>query len=155
MSESLRPHELCNPVRFLCPWNSPGKNTGVGCHFLFQRPKLLKYPQNWSPRCYSSLTLIALSQQNHQSKPFKTFWSMSCHYFCQNLFTLPILLRINAKALTMIQKVLCSLISPTCSVQPHELPSYSPNMESMPLPQDLCIHYYLSLNCFSPKYLQC
>ena len=24
------------PVRFLCPWNSPGKNTGVGCHALLQ-----------------------------------------------------------------------------------------------------------------------
>jgi len=22
--------------RFLCPWDSPGKNTGVGCHFLLQ-----------------------------------------------------------------------------------------------------------------------
>ena len=22
------------PTRLLCPWNSPGKNTGVGCHFL-------------------------------------------------------------------------------------------------------------------------
>ena len=27
---------LCIPARFLCPWNSPGKNTGVGCHFLLQ-----------------------------------------------------------------------------------------------------------------------
>ena len=25
----------CRPNR-LCPWNSPGKNTGVGCHFLPQ-----------------------------------------------------------------------------------------------------------------------
>ena len=24
------------PARFLCPWDSPGKNTGVGCHFLLQ-----------------------------------------------------------------------------------------------------------------------
>ena len=24
------------PTRFPCPWNSPGKNTGVGCHFLLQ-----------------------------------------------------------------------------------------------------------------------
>ena len=24
------------PARFLCSWNLPGKNTGVGCHFLFQ-----------------------------------------------------------------------------------------------------------------------
>ena len=22
--------------RLLCPWDSPGKNTGVGCHFLLQ-----------------------------------------------------------------------------------------------------------------------
>ena len=24
------------PARVLCPWDSPGKNTGVGCHFLLQ-----------------------------------------------------------------------------------------------------------------------
>ena len=24
------------PVRLLCPWSFPGKNTGVGCHFLLQ-----------------------------------------------------------------------------------------------------------------------
>ena len=31
---------LCDPwtvvLRLLCPWNSPGKNTGVGGHFLLQ-----------------------------------------------------------------------------------------------------------------------
>ena len=26
----------CSPNRLLCSWNSPGKNTGVGCHFLLQ-----------------------------------------------------------------------------------------------------------------------
>ena len=31
MSNSLRPHGL-QPARLLCPWDSPGKNTGVGCH---------------------------------------------------------------------------------------------------------------------------
>ena len=31
----LRIHELL-PARLLCPWNFPGKNTGVGCHFLLQ-----------------------------------------------------------------------------------------------------------------------
>ena len=35
MSDSLRPHGLW-PTRLLCPWNFPGKNTGVGCHFLLQ-----------------------------------------------------------------------------------------------------------------------
>ena len=24
------------PVKFLCPWDSPGKNTGMGCHALLQ-----------------------------------------------------------------------------------------------------------------------
>ena len=24
------------PASFLCPWGSPGKNTGMGCHFLLQ-----------------------------------------------------------------------------------------------------------------------
>ena len=33
MSSSLQPHGLY-PSRLLCPWNSPGKNTGVSCPFL-------------------------------------------------------------------------------------------------------------------------
>ena len=32
----------CSPARFLCPWNFPGKNTGVGCHFLLQRILLIQ-----------------------------------------------------------------------------------------------------------------
>ena len=35
VSNSLWPHGLW-PTRLLCPWNSPGKNIGVGCHSLFQ-----------------------------------------------------------------------------------------------------------------------
>ena len=31
----LRPHGL-QPTRFCGPWNFPGKNIGVGCHFLLQ-----------------------------------------------------------------------------------------------------------------------
>ena len=30
VSDSLRPHGL-QPTRLFCPWNFPGKNTGVGC----------------------------------------------------------------------------------------------------------------------------
>ena len=33
--DSLQPHGLW-PARLLCPWDSPGKKTGVGCHFLLQ-----------------------------------------------------------------------------------------------------------------------
>ena len=33
MSDSVRPHRQ-QPTRLPRPWDSPGKNTGVGCHFL-------------------------------------------------------------------------------------------------------------------------
>ena len=36
MSDSLQPHGLW-PTRLLHPWDFPGKNTGVGCHFLLQK----------------------------------------------------------------------------------------------------------------------
>ena len=32
---TLRPHRQ-QPTRLPRPWDSPGKNTGVGCHFLLQ-----------------------------------------------------------------------------------------------------------------------
>ena len=35
MSDSVQPHRW-QPTRLHCPWDSPGKNTGVGCHFLLQ-----------------------------------------------------------------------------------------------------------------------
>ena len=36
VSDSLRPLD-CSPPGSSCPWNFPGKNTGVRCHFLLQR----------------------------------------------------------------------------------------------------------------------
>ena len=60
MSDSVRPHEL-QPTRLPRPWDSPGKNTGMGCHFLLQCMKVkresevaelcptLRDPMNCSP----------------------------------------------------------------------------------------------------------
>ena len=39
MSVSVRPHRR-QPTRLPHPWDSPGKNTGVGCHFLLQCMKV-------------------------------------------------------------------------------------------------------------------
>ena len=62
----MRPHRR-EPTRLPHPWNSPGKNTGVGCHFLLQCMKvkseakplsgvqLLATP--WTAACQASLTL--------------------------------------------------------------------------------------------------
>ena len=45
-SDSLWPHEVL-PARLLCPWDSPGKHTGVGCHFLLLG---IFPPQGLNPR---------------------------------------------------------------------------------------------------------
>ena len=39
MSNSVRPHRR-QPTGLPRPWDSPGKNTGVGCHFLLQCMKV-------------------------------------------------------------------------------------------------------------------
>ena len=39
MSDSVRPQGR-QPTRLPRPWDSPGKNTGVGCHFLLQCMKV-------------------------------------------------------------------------------------------------------------------
>ena len=36
VSDSERPHRL-QPTRLLCPWDFPGKSTGVGCHCLLRK----------------------------------------------------------------------------------------------------------------------
>ena len=39
VSNSVRPHRR-QPTRLPRPWDSPGKNTGLGCHFLLQCMKV-------------------------------------------------------------------------------------------------------------------
>ena len=60
MSDSVPPHRR-QPTRLPRPWDSPGKNTGVGCHFLLQCRKVKSEsevahpcltpsdPMDWSP----------------------------------------------------------------------------------------------------------
>ena len=56
---------LCDPIdeatRLLCPWDSPGKNTGVGCHFLLQCMKVKKW--KWSR------SVLSNSLQPHGRQP--------------------------------------------------------------------------------------
>ena len=50
VSNSMRPHRR-QPARLPRPWDSPGKNTGVGCHFLLQCMKVKsesEVAQSWS-----------------------------------------------------------------------------------------------------------
>ena len=50
MSNSLQPHGLW-PSRLFCPWNSPEKNTRVGCHALLQGIFLTEGSNSGLPCC--------------------------------------------------------------------------------------------------------
>ena len=52
----------CGPARFLCPWNYPGKNTGVHCHSLLQGIFLT---QGSNPGLHWRQILYCLSHQEN------------------------------------------------------------------------------------------
>ena len=53
VSNSVRPHGL-EPARLLCPWDSPGQNTGVGSLSLLQRER-----GSSQFRCWTQVSQIA------------------------------------------------------------------------------------------------
>ena len=66
MSDSLLLYGL-KPVRLLCPWNFPGKDTGVGCHFLLQNIFWTQGSNLCLPRC--RWILYHLNNQGSLWKP--------------------------------------------------------------------------------------
>ena len=64
MSDSQRPHEL-QPSRLLCPWDFPGKSTGVGCHCLLQRI---------TADSLEHLQLVEMSPHSLVSLHYAVFW---------------------------------------------------------------------------------
>ena len=60
VSDSLLSQGL-QPSRFLCPWNSPGRNTGVGCITLSRG--------SFSPRDRTQVSCIALQANSFPSEP--------------------------------------------------------------------------------------
>ena len=67
MSDSLRPHGLY-PTKFLHSWDSPGKNTGVGCHFLLQGIFPIQGLNPGLPHCRQMLYGLS-----HQESPLRSF----------------------------------------------------------------------------------
>ena len=71
VSNSLQPHGL-QPTRLFCPWNSPGKNTGVGCHALLHLFFLSQYFED------SNSLLLAFRRRQWPSFTFfLSFFSLS------------------------------------------------------------------------------
>ena len=68
MFDSSQPHGLYPPRFLLCPWNSPGKNTGVGGQFLLQRIFLTQGLNLGLLYCRQTLYHL-----NHQGSPTTQF----------------------------------------------------------------------------------
>ena len=79
VSDSLRPHGL-QPARLFCPWNSPGKNTGGGCHALLQGIMAAQGSNSGLPQCRQTLLSEPLGMRTpipvHNAKwPFAKLYS--------------------------------------------------------------------------------
>ena len=87
---SLRPHRL-QPTRPLCPWDSPGKNTGVGCHFL---------PQGIFPTQVCTASRFFFYHLSHQGSP-----KYICILICICVFSLKAHLTCKHRLLSHCEKV--------------------------------------------------
>ena len=75
VSDSVRPHRR-QPNRPCRPWDSPGKNTGVGCHFLLQCMKV-KSESEVAQSCPTLATPWTAAYQAPPSMGFsrQKYWS--------------------------------------------------------------------------------
>ena len=88
----MRPHRQ-QPTRLPCPWDSPGKNTGMGCHFLLQCMKVKNESEVAVSRVWLLVTPWTAAYQAPPSMGFsrQEYWSgvplpspclcASSHYF--------------------------------------------------------------------------
>ena len=86
MSDSVRPHRW-QPTRLPHPWDSPGKNTGVGCHFL---PQCMKVKSNSE---VTSVVSDSVRPQGRQPTRVLCPWDspgkntgVGCHFLLQGIF---------------------------------------------------------------------
>ena len=92
MSDSVWPHR--QPTRLPHPWDSPGKNTGVGCHCLLRIERLSHYLL--ATRVFFFITSLFITP-NHSSTEFL------CPFF------LSICKRLDLKALGLRQIPKCAV----------------------------------------------
>ena len=59
-------------ARFLCPWHFPGKNPGVGCHFLLQGIYLTQGSNPSLPQCRQILYCQSHQNSNRNPQSFRT-----------------------------------------------------------------------------------
>ena len=75
VSDPVQPHRW-QPTRLLCPWDSPGKNTGMCCHFLLQCVRV-KSESEVAQSCQTLATPWTAAYQAPPSMGFsrQEYWS--------------------------------------------------------------------------------
>ena len=78
-SDPLQFHGL-QPTRLLCPWNSPGKNTGVGSHSLLQGIFLTQGLNVGLPHCRQILYHLSNQGSPQRGKKAMCLFSLVSHH---------------------------------------------------------------------------
>ena len=73
---TLRPHRR-QPTRLPRPWDSPGKNTGVGCHFPLQCMKV-KSESEVAQSCPTLCHAMNCSTESDMTERLRFHFSLSC-----------------------------------------------------------------------------
>ena len=83
VSDSSRPRGL-QPTRLLCPWDFPGKSTGVGCHcyqwliLQYLQLRLLDFPflfERYFCWIYNSMSAVLFLSALENIKELPSFWA--------------------------------------------------------------------------------
>ena len=87
MSDSVRPHRR-QPTRLPCPWDSPGKNTGVGCHFLLQCMEVKSESED-AQSCLTFSNPMGCSPPGSMGFSRQEYWG-GCHcHLCMSIEVCP------------------------------------------------------------------
>ena len=84
VSDSVRPQRR-QPTRLRRPWDSPGKNIGVGCHFLLQCMKVKSEVAQSCLTLSDPMDCSLLGFSVHGNSPCKNT-GVGCHALFQGIF---------------------------------------------------------------------
>ena len=119
MSNSVWPHRW-QPTRLRHPWDSPSKNTGVGCHFLLQCMKLKSESQvaQLCPTLHDPMDCSPPGSSVHGSFQARVLeWGAIAFY----LFSIQIIFKLSQfKSVPQFSSVQFSCSVTSDSLQPHE-----------------------------------
>ena len=116
---TLRPHRR-QPIRLPRPWDSPGKNTGVGCHFLLQcvkvKVKLLSrvrlFATPWTAAYQAPLSMGFSRQEYWSGVPLPSLFTLIKRLFSSSSLSA---IRVVSSAYVRLLIFLPAILIPACA----------------------------------------